>query len=68
MKLYLKKIFMIVVVFLILVATQIAADEIVFARNIWAFIGLIFLISWIVKLLNKILKTFFKDLEDYLMK
>lgn len=68
MKLYMKKIFIIVVVFLILVATQIAVNEILFARRIWASIRLIFLINWIVKLLNKILKTFCKDLEDYLMK
>lgn len=68
MKLYLKKIFIIVVAFWILVAIQIAVDEIDFARDIWAFIGLIFLISWILKLLKKIFKIFFKDLDDYLMK
>lgn len=68
MKLYMKKILLIIVTFFTLVAIQIAADEIEVARHLWSLVGLITLISWIVKLLNKILKTFFKDLEDYLMK
>ena len=68
MKLYMKKILLIVVTFFTLVAIQIAADEIEVARHLWSLVGLITLISWIVKLLKKILVNFFKDLDEFSMK
>lgn len=68
MKLYMKKMLLIVVTFFILVAIQIAADEIEVAKHLWSLVELIILISWIVKLLKKILVNFFKDLDEFLMK
>ncbi|MGL5203222.1 MAG: hypothetical protein ACRC7E_06150 [Cetobacterium sp.] len=68
MRLFMKKMLLVIAVFLILVAKQIAADEIVFARHLWNFIGLVTLISLVTKLLKQILGNFFKDLDEFLKK
>lgn len=59
-----KKIFLTIIAFLISVTIKIAIDKIIFIKYLLSLVGLIAF----TKLFKKILKTFFKDLDDYLMK
>lgn len=63
-KLYMKKIVLIIAAFLISAIMQIITDEAKVVRYLFSLVGLIVLI----KLLKQKLKTFIKDLDDYLMK
>lgn len=63
-KLYMKKIVLIIAAFLISAIMQIITDEAKVVRYLFSLVGLIALI----KLLKQKLKTFIKDLDDYLMK
>ena len=59
-KLLIQTILVIVGTFLTLVAVQIAADEIVFARRLWSLLGAYILICWALRVLKQILRVFLK--------
>ncbi|MGL5592989.1 MAG: hypothetical protein ACRDDH_03505 [Cetobacterium sp.] len=64
-KIYIKEIVMYIIVFFMMLAVNVAADEIVFARHLWSVIGFFILICWTLNIIKKILSNFFKDLDEF---
>lgn len=64
-KIYIKEIVMYIIVFFMMLAVNVAADEIVFARHLQSLIGFFILICWTLNIIKKILSNFFKDLDEF---
>lgn len=65
---YLKEMIICIIAFFMMLAVNVAADEIVFARHLQSLIGFFILICWTLNIIKKILSNFFKDLDEFLKK